>query len=77
VKNCLSSYQSKNTKIEVKYMYDVCCYGYTSMREECGSMKVCEKIVMKTCGQRVWKYEETAEYCIKKSYVIVCFFIYY
>ena len=69
MKNRLSSY----TKTEVKYY--VCCYGYmTSMREECSRLKVRKKKVMKTCGQRVWKYEETAEDCIKGSYMMCVFF---
>jgi len=29
---------------------------------------------MKTYGQRVWKYEEDAEDCIKKSCMICMFF---
>jgi hypothetical protein len=65
VKNRLSSYQPKSSKTEVKY--DVSCYGCRSVREECSGLKLCEKRVMKTCGQRVWKYEEAAEDCIKKS----------
>ena len=45
------------------------------MREEYSRLKVCEnRVMMKICGQRVRKYEEAAEYCLKKSYMNFMFF---
>lgn len=73
MKNHLSSSdQSKSIMTEVKH--DV-CYGYTSMKEEYSRLKMCgNKVMVKICGQRVRKYEEAAEDCLKKSYMICMFF---